>query len=108
MLRLYILNFIDIANKTNTTPEKTSKIKYLILIFCLQYLHFPPKIYNLKLESYLRNLIYDYSLDNKSCSCVISCPIGILLTANVKKLPNTVPIQKSNIYNIMSILTPKT
>ena len=30
------------ANK-NTTPESISSIKYLILIFCPQYLHFPFK-----------------------------------------------------------------
>ena len=35
--------FIDMANKTKTIPESNSKMKYLGRIFCLQYLHFPPK-----------------------------------------------------------------
>ena len=30
------------ANKTKTIPDKISNSKYLGLIFCLQYLHFPP------------------------------------------------------------------
>ena len=35
--------FNDMANNRNTVPVNISSNKYLILIFCLQYLHFPPK-----------------------------------------------------------------
>ena len=35
--------FSESANNTNVNPDKISSIKYLGLIFCLQFLHFPPK-----------------------------------------------------------------
>ena len=38
-----IFNFIRIATAKNIVPDGASKIKYLGLIFSLQYLHFPPK-----------------------------------------------------------------
>ena len=34
---------INTNNARKLAPENTSKAKYLGLIFCLQYLHFPPK-----------------------------------------------------------------
>ena len=45
-LKLYMsmLIFIETANSKNNTPEHTSIIIYLGLIFSLQYLHLPPRL----------------------------------------------------------------
>ena len=40
---LNMSNFNVKANSKNVKPEKISKRRYLGFIFCLQYLHFPPK-----------------------------------------------------------------
>ena len=41
--KLYTSALSDSANSKNTVPDNISNNKYLILIFCPQYAHFPPK-----------------------------------------------------------------
>ena len=41
--KLYISIFNATPSITNVSPPNSANNKYLILIFCLQFLHFPPK-----------------------------------------------------------------
>ena len=58
---------------------------------------------NFKSEQFRKEILLQFGQNERSC--VMSFPSGIRYTANVKKLPNNVPIIKIKAYNIVFILS---